>query len=281
MTPTSAPAYLNGTFATVGECRIDVLDRGFLFGDAIYEVVAVYNGKMFKWPAHFERLERSLGEVGIHSLHSISEWEQILNTLIKRAEGADLSLYLQVSRGISPRNHFLGTSIVPTVFAMAMPESPVPDTVFEKGVQVVTAEDIRWHRCDIKSTSLMSNVMLKMGAMNDGIYDTILLRDHRVTESSTANVFIVRDGILATAPKSQWILAGVTRDVLIDIAKRYGIEVQERIIMDDELKYAEEIWLSSSTKEVLPVTQIDNRPVGAGVPGKMWQRFRGYLKDLV
>ena len=280
MNSRAAPAYLNGVFATVEECRIDVLDRGFLFGDSVYEVVPVYDGKMFEWPGHFARLERSLREIGIVSARSCAEWEKILKGLIERAGGVELSLYLQVTRGVAPRNHYLETPTAPTVFAMVMPLSPVPQEVLEKGMSVVTTEDIRWHRCDIKVTSLLANVLLKTQAVKSGVYDVILLRDGHVTESSSANVFLVRDGVLVTPPKDQWILAGITRDVLIRIAAAKGVEVQQRIVMADEIKVADEIWLSSSTREILPVTRVDGEPVGEGVPGALWRDFRASIKSL-
>ncbi len=277
MSPAAAPAYLNGAFTTAGECRVSALDRGFLFGDGVYEVIPVYAGKMFEWPAHFERLEWSLREADIASPHTSSEWEVILNALIERAADADSSLYLQVTRGVAPREHCLGTPVAPTVFVMAMPAPPAHPG---EGVSVVTAEDIRWHRCDIKSTSLMANVLLKMRAVAVGAYDVILLRGGRVTEGSAANVFIVRGGVLATSPKDRWILSGITRDVLIRLAGRHGVEVQERAIAADELKNADEIWLSSSTREILPVTRVDGQPVGVGAPGPVWRAFKGYLKSV-
>lgn len=265
---------------TVGECRIDVLDRGFLFGDAVYEVVPVYGGQMFCWPAHFDRLRRSLSAVGIEAIYHLDEWEAILNTLIESAERSELSLYLQITRGVGHRNHMPEDKMTPTVFAMALPMQPLPDSVFEKGVSVVTGDDLRWARCDIKTTSLIANVMTKMRAVNAGEYDTILLRDGQVTESSSANVFIISSGVLITAPVSPRILPGITRGVLIDLARRHGVEVQEREIVLAELGKADEIWLTSSTREVVPVTQIDGQPVGCGVPGPVWSIFRRYLREF-
>lgn len=280
MNPFTAPAYLNGVFTTVGECRIDVLDRGFLFGDGVYEVIPVYNGVMFEWPAHFARLERSLHETRIPAPCSCEEWEKILNGLISRAGDVELSLYLQVTRGVAPRDHHLTEPVTPTVFAMATPLAPVSAETFDKGVSVVTGEDIRWHRCDIKMTSLIGNVLLKTHAVESGVYDVILLRHGRITEGSSSNVFLVRDGVLITAVKDQWILPGITRDVLIRIAGEKGVEVQERVVMADEIKAADEIWLSSSTKEILPVTRVDGAPVGDGVPGSVWRDFSVALKAL-
>ena len=274
MNPASAPAYLNGRFTTVEECRISPLDRAFLFGDGVYEVVPVYSGVMFEWPAHFERLERSLRETRIASPHSSPEWETILNGLSERADDDKLSLYLQVSRGVAPRAHALANPVAPTVFAMAMPATPPSPETLERGVSVVTAEDVRWNRCDVKSTSLIANVLLKMNAVADGAHDVILLRDGRVTESSAANVFIACAGVLATPPKDHWILAGITRDVLLRIARRRGVVARERVIPAEDLAGADEVWLSSSTREILPVTRIDGRPVGAGVPGPLWRTFR-------
>ena len=281
MNSISAPAYLNGEFTTVGECRISVLDRGFLFGDGVYEVVPVYAGRMFEWHAHFERLRNSLRQTGIASPHTSAQWESLLTTLIERAAGADLSLYLQVSRGVAPREHYLQQPVEPTVFAMVMPLSPVTPEVLEKGIGVITAEDIRWQRCDIKSTSLIANVLLRSQAVENDAHDVILLRDDRITESSAANVFVIRDGVLATPPKDHWILAGITRDVLITLAGRHRIEVRERIIAARELDDADEIWLSSSTREILPVTRVDGKRVGDGRPGLMWRQFRAYLKAFV
>ena len=277
--PTSAPAYLNGAFTTVGECRISPLDRAFLFGDGVYEVIPVYDGKMFEQRAHFERLERSLRETRITSPNTSPEWEAILTRLIDRAGCANLALYLQVSRGVTPRTHAPKTSTAPTVFAMAMPTTPLSPETIKQGVSVITAEDVRWNRCDIKSTSLIANVLFKMNAIAENAHDVILLRNGQVTESSAANVFIVCAGVLATPPKDHWILAGITRDVLIHIASRQRVAVQERVIPVSELVSADEIWLSSSTKEILPVTRIDGKPVGTGVPGPVWSIFRKQLRS--
>ena len=281
MTPLSSPAYLNGAFTTVGECRVSVLDRGFLFGDAVYEVVPVYDGRMFEWPAHFERLESSLRETGIASPHSSSEWEAILGTLLEFAEGAEVSLYLQVSRGVAPRDHAVDERLAPTVFAMAMPTSPGTTASLEEGVSVITAEDFRWSRCDVKTTSLIANVLSKARAVAAGAYDVVFLRDGRVTESSSANVFMLRNGALATPPRDRWVLAGITRGVLIRLAAQRGVEVRERVITGDELRLADEIWLSSSTREIVPVTRLDGQPVGTGAPGAVWRTFRGCLKSFV
>ena len=266
---------------TVGECHIDALDRGFLFGDAVYEVVPVYGGKMFGWTAHFERIERSLSAVGIDVVHTCEEWEAILDALIQGFTEDELCLYLQISRGVGPRDHLPWEGIVPTVFAMAMPAKPLPRGVFEKGVAVVTGEDIRWARCDVKTTSLIANVLIKMRAVSEGAYDVILLHDGFVTESSSSNVFIVKDGVMATTPIHSRILPGVTRSVLLALAGQHGVEARERRIAVGELGMAEEIWLSSSTKEIVPVTRLDGEPVGSGVPGPTWRTFRAYLRMFV
>ena len=281
MTPANAPVYLNGRFMTVGECCIDALDRGFLFGDAVYEVVPVYDGRMFEWAAHFERLERSLAAVGIDAVHTCEEWEAILDALIQAFTGDELCLYLQISRGVGPRSYAPQEEAAPTVFAMAMPAKPLPREVFEEGAAAVTGEDIRWARCDIKTVSLIANVMIKMRAADEGAYDVILLHDGFVTESTSSNVFIVKDGVLATTPIGPRILPGVTRGVLLALAGEHGVEACERRIAAAELAAAEEIWLSSSTKEIVPVTRLNGNSVGTGVPGPMWRAFRGYLKAFV
>ncbi len=260
---------------------MDPLDRGFLFGDAVYEMVPVYNGRMFGWVTHFERLERSLSAIGIDSVHTCEEWEAILDALIQGFAGDEPSLYVQISRGVGPRDHMPREGTVPTAFAMAMPARPLPRTVFEEGVTVVTGEDIRWARCDIKTTSLVANVMIKMRAASESAYDVILLHDNLVTESSSSNVFIVKDGVLSTTPIDSRILPGVTRGVLLTLAGQHGVEARERWITAAELEVAEEIWMSSSTKEIVPVTRLNGEPVGSGVPGPVWRAFRGYLKAFV
>lgn len=277
MDAASAPAYLNGAFTTVGECRVSILDRGLLFGDAVYEVVPVYGGTMFEWPAHFERLKTSLRETGIASSHSSQEWEAILGELIRLAGDSDMSLYLQVSRGVAPRNHVPDATMMPTVLAMAMPSPP---ETFGHGVSAVIAEDERWRRCDIKVTSLAANVLHRLRAVESGAHDAILVRGGLVTESSAANVFVVKDGALATPLKDWRILAGITRGVLLRLAVEHGVEANERDVAVEELKTADEIWLSSSTKEILPVTRLDGRAVGSGEPGFVWRAFREHLKAL-
>ena len=271
-------AYLNGDYLPLEECKISVLDRGFIFGDAIYELIPVYQSKPFYLEAHLARLARSLEQVGIADPYNINDWKQIINQLIVQSGIEQLSVYLQVTRGVAKRDHAFPANTAPTVFGMTNPWPAVNKDIYTKGLAAVTAEDTRWNRCDIKVTSLLSNVMKKQHAVENNADEAILIRDGYVLEGSATNVFIVKDGQVMTAPKNNLILPGITRDVVVEVLSENNIPLQEQAPTQAQLADADEVWITSSTKECAPVTTVDCKPVGDGKPGEMWQKVFNFYQ---
>lgn len=265
------PVYLNGAYLSSDKACVSVMDRGFLFGDAVYEVVPVYGGRVFRLEQHLVRLQRSLKATGIPNPCSPRRWEEILSELARRAGGGDLGLYLHVTRGVSERrDHAFPADVEPTVFVMA---SPLPRPVagwLRDGVRAVLLEDLRWSRCDIKGTSLLGNVLLRQQAVEQGAVEAILVRDGMISEGAATNVFLVVEGVIETPPNSDELLPGITRDLILELARDNGLPCTVRPISRDRLLAADEIWITSSSKEVLAVTEMDGRPVGEGRPGPVW-----------
>lgn len=267
-------AYLNGAFLPLAQARISPLDRGFLFADAVYEVIAAYGGKPFLLDAHLGRLERSLGELRIPGPHDAAGWEVIINGLIQRnieaGHGPDMSIYLQVSRGADTgRDHSFPPGLAPTVFAMA---SPVPAMdLATAGVRAITGADNRWARCDIKSTALLANVLMRQAAAEAGAGECIMLRDGLVTEGSGSSVLIVEGRALISRPNGREILPGTTIRMVHDVAVGCGFSYREELISEARLRAADEVWITAATRGVAPVTHIDGRPVGNGSPGPGWR----------
>lgn len=279
-------AYLNGAFLPLAEARISPLDRGFLFADGVYEVIPVYGGKLFRLTEHLQRLANSLHAIQLPDPHTPADWTALLQELITRNGGGEQAVYLQVTRGAdSKRDHAIPATLAPTVFALCQPlPAPNPD-VLAQGVSAITLADTRWARCDIKSVALLANILLKQQAADAGANESILLRDDQVTEGSATTVFAVLEGMVCTPPASRAILPGVTRNLLLELLRANGIAVREQPISLAQLRAAEEIWLASTTRELSAVTRLDNAPVGAGVPGSLWQRthalFQDYKRKLV
>jgi D-alanine transaminase len=262
--------YLNGEFMPLEEARVPVLDRGFLFGDGVYEVIPVYGGHPFRLIQHLDRLERSLRETRIPLEYSLDDWMAIFQPLIDSCESKDCGIYLQVTRGVAIRDHSFPKAVEPTIFAMINPIKPVPAKVLENGVHAIAREDIRWSRCDIKSISLIGNVLMRQEAVESDAAETILIRDGMVTEGSASNVFIVKSGEVITPPKDEHLLGGITRDLVLELCVTHGLAVREAPIREQMLRAADEVWVTSSTKEILPVTVLDGQLVGEGKPGPVW-----------
>lgn len=276
--------YLNGKFVPDDAACISVLDRGFIFGDGVYEVIPAYHGCLFRLSEHLQRLQNSLDAIRITNPHSAQEWQTILNTLIDKNHGGDLSVYLQVTRGVAKRDHALPKDITPTVFAMANPLAPPDKTTLQNGVRAITGDDYRWVNCHIKAISLLPNVLLRQQAIDAGASETILLRNGEATEGAASNLFIVENNTLVTPPKGPFLLPGITRDLILELASQSHISWEESTISEQRLRNADEIWLTSSTKEILPVTYLDNQKVGNGTPGPMWHKmvdlFQAFKKSL-
>ena len=272
--------YLNGEFLPLAEARVPVLDRGFIFGDGVYEVIPVYGRALFRLKEHLARLAYSLKSIRLANPHDDATWRTLLRTLVDRNPWEDQSVYLQVTRGVAPRSHeFPKSPVAPTVLMIANPlRSPTAEQRTQ-GVAVVTREDYRWRRCDIKSVSLLANCLLRQEAEDAGAAETLLIRDGWVTEASSCNVFLVKDGVIATPPKDNLILPGITYDLVLELAREAGIPAEVRRVAATEPASADEVWISSSTREVLPVTKIDGRAVGAGKPGPVYARVLQLFQD--
>jgi D-alanine transaminase len=265
--------YLNGQFLPLEEARIPVMDRGFLFGDGVYEVIPVYDRQPFRLEEHLSRLRDSLDGIRLANPHSAAEWNALVARIVRESEWNDVGVYLQVTRGSGPRDHAFPGEIHPTVFLMPLELTAPPPALVESGVAAITTQDTRWSRCDIKATSLLANVLLRQLSVDAGCAETILVRDGQLMEGSASSVFIVKDGIVLAPPKTHRILPGITYDVALELAEREGLPHQVRPIAETELRGADEIWITSSTKEILAVTTLDGQPVGDGRPGPIYRRM--------
>lgn len=264
--------YLNGEFMPDTEAHIPVLDRGFIFGDGVYEVIPVYGGNLFRFREHLQRLQNSLDALKIRNPLSENEWQQALTELINHNDGGDLSLYLQITRGSAERDHAIPENSTPTVFAMCNKLKSLPIETIKNGVAAITLDDIRWQRCHIKAISLLPNVLLRQEALDRGAAEAILIRDGFATEGAASNLFAVINGVITTPPKSPLLLPGITRDLVLELVSNNNLPCQEKEISLEDLQQADEIWLTSSTKEILSVTQLNGRPVADGTPGPLYQR---------
>ena len=276
---TSTIAHFNGQLMPLDKISISPLDRGFIFGDGVYEVIPVYDGVPMRGREHFERLQRSMNEIQLQNPYTVDEWLKRVGELLKHHPG-NQSVYIQVTRGVPPkRDHVIPKGVKPTVFMMCQPlASPSKDAV-ENGVACVTSRDFRWEKCHVKSTSLLGNVLARQISADVGATETILLRAGFVTEASSSNVFVVKDGVVAAAPQDNLILLGITYDLLTRLAKEGAVKLEIRPIPEAELRNADEVWLSSSTKEVLAVTTLDGKPVGNGKPGPVFKRMHALFQD--
>lgn len=285
MTATPYTVYLNGEFVAPDQARVPVMDRGFLFADSVYEVIPVYGGRLFRLREHLLRLDNSLDAIGMSNPLTHAAWEGILERLIDGLPDIDHSIYLQVTRGVSAaRDHVVPDDASPTVMAMARP-LPSPDMAERiSGIAAITLEDIRWHWCDVKTTSLLANVLARQKARESGAGEAILIRDGVVTEGAASNLFIVKDGLIMTPPKGRHLLPGITRDLVLELAADAGIAHAEVSISAQDLQQADEIWITSSSKEIMPVVTLDGTPVGSGSAGPVWHRayalFDAYKKQL-
>jgi D-alanine transaminase len=263
--------YLNGNFLEKDKAFVSVMDRGFLFGDSVYEVLPVYQGNAFCIKPHLERLSESLEAIKIPNPHTHEQWRVILQQLIDHhPQHADQSIYLQVTRGCdADRKHTYG-KLKPTVYIQSSPFEAVRKEDFLSGLSAITRDDIRWRQCNTKATSLLANIMYAQEAKQNNVEDVILCRDNVITECSSANLFIVKNGCVYTHPKGPHILPGITREVVLECADYCGINTEEVPVSKEELFDADEVWISSSTREVLPITKIDNTLINQGQVGEIW-----------
>ena len=262
--------YLNGRFIPLEQATVSVLDRGFNFADGVYEIIPVFSGRPFRLPEHLERLENSLSGISLSLDYDGRKWRSVLDELLNlnRVSG-DSTVYIQVTRGAAERNHFYQSGYTPTVFVMCKPLSGLDVSM---GISAILHEDIRWEYCHIKSVALLPNVLLKQYARDkDGSHEAILSRDGYVTEGAASNVFIVLDNTVRTPPKSNRLLPGITRDLVVELIGKTGDPCLEVPVSEKELLHADEIWITSSTLGIAPVVRLDARPVGGGKPGPVWR----------
>jgi len=272
-------AHFNGELMPLDRIAISPLDRGFIFGDGVYEVIPVYEGVMMRGREHFERLQRSMDEIALANPHTTDEWLGLVQELLAHHPG-NQSVYIQVTRGApAKRDHVIPKGLQPTVFMMVQPLASPSKEAVENGVACVTAPDFRWEKCHIKSTSLLGNVLARQISFEAGATETILLRNGLVTEASSSNVFVVKDGVVAAPPQDNLILLGITYDLVVRLAAEGAVKLEIRQIAESELRSADEVWLSSSTKEVLAVTRIDGKPVGTGKPGPAFRRMHALFQE--
>lgn len=279
------PCYLNGEFSTVRDAKVSVLDRGFIFGDGIYEVVPAYEGRPFRFDEHMARLERSLGEMRIANPMDHAAWRALVDRLVaayaqhvgRKPEETNQLVYLQVTRGVAMRDHVMPPDIRPTVFAMVNRLYIYTAEERARGVMCVTADDFRWKKAHIKSTSLAGAVLSRQMSADEGGNETIMFRDGWLSEAAASNVWVVKDGVVMGPPKDNLVLEGIRYGLLEELCARQGIPFQLRRVAREEVLAADEIVLSSATKEVLPCTVLDGKPVGNGKPGPIYEKlFAGY-----
>jgi D-alanine transaminase len=271
--------HLNGKLLPLRDARISPLDRSFLFGDGVYEVIAVRRGEPRRLAANLTRLARSLRELRIREPHDERHWRQLIAELIHANGDGDLYVYLQVSRGAEyGRNHAPLPEVEPTVFGFCAP-LPAPGVeILERGIACITATDTRWARCDIKSVALLANVLLRQQAVEAGAGETILLRDGWLTDASASTVYVVVDQEVRAPPNSHQLLPGTTRNLLEELADAHGISRRSLPISEAQLRSADEIWLTAATRGVVAVTTLDGKPVGSGRPGPLWRRMHELIE---
>ncbi|MGH8224806.1 MAG: D-amino acid aminotransferase [Gammaproteobacteria bacterium] len=272
---------LDGEFVATREARVSPLDRGFLFGDGIYEVVPCYGGRPLRLEAHLARLAASLDALGIANPYPEARWRELLAALVEKNGGGNLGVYLQVTRGAGDGRDFLPEAgLQPTVFGFAWPLAPPRPDQLERGIAGATLEDIRWLHCDIKSIALIAAVMLRREAAQRGADEAILIRDEHLAEGSSSAVFVVKDGAISTPPASRERLPSITREVVGDAITALDLPFVEREIAADELAGMDEIWIASATREALAITRLDGQPVGDDRPGPVWKRVYGEFQAL-
>lgn len=260
-------AFLNGRFLPLAEATVSIEDRGFQFGDGVYEVIRTYRGRPFKLDAHLARLDRSAQAIDLRQPYPFERWVEYVTEGLRLCDFPETKIYVQITRGTAPRDHAYAPDLQPTVLMTFRELQPLNATFPSTGVAAMTMKDMRWGRCDIKSINLLANVLARQQAKKRGVFESILVRDGQVTEGAVSNVFIVQDGKLITAPEGAWILSGVTRQVVLELARHEGLMVQERYCSEQELFGATEVFLTGTTVEVLGVVHIDGKQIGKGQPG--------------
>ncbi len=267
--------YLNGEYLPLADAKVSVLDRGFLFGDGVYEVIPVYSGNIFRVQEHLRRLNNSLDDIRLDNPHSSEEWLTIFEPFLDKSK--DQSIYLQITRGVaSKRDHAFPEQVKPTVFVMCSDIKPFEGKF--TGIKAITLDDTRWQLCNIKAITLLANILLRQEAIDEGCAEAILIKQGYVTEGAASNVFVVIDGVLMTPLNDGAILPGITRDVILELAEKQQIPCSEQVIALEALNAASEIWVTSSTREIIPVVELDGRVIGDGKPGPLFTQMDALLQ---
>jgi D-alanine transaminase len=271
--------FLNGSFLPIEEAKISPLDRGFIFGDGVYEVIPFYAGRGLRMREHLKRLQRSLDELEINNPYAIDQWESSITTLIGKNGGGNVSVYIQVTRGVAKRDFPPPKGLTQTVFMMVNPLATPKPELYEKGVSCISLDDNRWLKCHIKSVALLGAVLLKHESNQGGFDDAVLFRDGYLTESSASNIAAVKNGVILCPPMDNLILPGITYELMIELARKNNMPLEIRRVARKEVRRADELWIMSSTKEVVPIVRLDDKPVGSGIPGPVFKRMHQLFDD--
>jgi D-alanine transaminase len=283
--PVTQTVYLNGGWSAIDEAKVSVLDRGFIFGDGVYEVVPVYHGQPFRWPSHLARLKRSLAKIAIDNPLTDEAWLCLVQDLVSRHPWINQFIYLQVTRGVAKRDHAFPKAVRPTVFGMSSELLAVEPALRTSGVPLITLHDERWLHCDIKSTSLLGNVLARQACVEADAVECIMFRDGMMTEGSSSNIWVVREGVLIGAPTDHLILEGIRVGLMAELAASAGVRLEFRRLSRAEVATADEIFISSATKEVLAARSLDGQLIGrkgqAGRPGPVFERIYAAYQDAI
>jgi D-alanine transaminase len=271
--------YHNGRFLPIEQAKVSVLDRGFLFGDGVYEVIPVYSRHAFRMREHIVRLAQSLAALRLDNPNDAEQWQAVVHELIARNQPEDQSIYIQVTRGVAPRDHAFPKNTAPTVFMLSNPLVTPPPSQCENGVSAISTNDIRWDRCDIKAIALLPNVLLRQLAVDADAMETVLFRDGILTEGATSNIFAVERGVILAPPKDHHMLPGITYDLILELAAANDVPVEVSYFSEARIRAADELWTTSSTKEVLAIVSLDGKTIADGKPGPLYRKMHGWYQD--
>jgi len=273
-------AFLNGRFMPISQAKVHVEDRGYQFGDGVYELIRTYHGKIFFVDDHLSRMEKSAKAIGLNLFYTRAQWKKIIMTAHQKSRFPEARIYIQVTRGVAPRTHEIPSNLRPTTLITVRRFIPLPAKVRKRGVSIATTEDFRWGRCDLKSINLLPNILAKHKARAEGAFEAVFIRNGWVAEGSTSNIFAVLSRSLVTPPTGPYLLAGITRDLVLGLAKQAGLDVKERDFSLDEVCQADEVFLTGTSIEVLPVVKVNGHTIGTGRPGTYTQRLYSLFESL-
>jgi D-alanine transaminase len=276
----SQTVYLNGRLLPLKEATVSILDRGFMLGDGVYELIPVYHRRPFRLDEHLLRLQHSLDGIRLMNPMQDSEWQQIITQMIALHEPDNQSIYLQVTRGAAPRDHAFPKAVSPTVLVMSNPLSSPDQVQIENGICAVSSPDLRWGRCDLKTIGLLPNVLAKQKAVEAGCIECVLFRNGVLTEGAASNIFVVKDGVILAPVKDHRMLPGITYDLVLELAQANEMPMEVRDIAEVEVRNADELWLTSSSREVQAIVELDGLPVGSGAPGPLYRRMYTQYQDF-